>query len=193
MCHFCSKRVYVMERLSAEGYFFHRECFRCDVCSSTLRLGGHAYNSKQDKFYCKLHYSQRRPRLQSSNKFQRRTKDQGHLTSSPDGSDPNSTTGSLQSQPPGTLCSFLRRSLRWPLHAGQSVCGTPHRLACWVHGAVSQAGHHLRDRSEDYGFLYELLSLGLPLLSMLHELLGQIYMEAEQPEPQPQGPLPWAQ
>uniref|UniRef100_A0A8C7RJT5 F-actin monooxygenase n=1 Tax=Oncorhynchus mykiss TaxID=8022 RepID=A0A8C7RJT5_ONCMY len=73
MCHFCSKRVYVMERLSAEGYFFHRECFRCDVCSSTLRLGGHAYNSKQDKFYCKLHYSQRRPRLQSSNKFQRRT------------------------------------------------------------------------------------------------------------------------
>ncbi|XP_036814052.1 protein-methionine sulfoxide oxidase mical2b isoform X4 [Oncorhynchus mykiss] len=100
MCHFCSKRVYVMERLSAEGYFFHRECFRCDVCSSTLRLGGHAYNSKQDKFYCKLHYSQRRPRLQSSNKFQRRTKDQGHLTSSPDGSDPNSTTGSLQSQPP---------------------------------------------------------------------------------------------
>ncbi|XP_031657500.1 F-actin-monooxygenase mical2b isoform X2 [Oncorhynchus kisutch] len=101
MCHFCSKRVYVMERLSAEGYFFHRECFRCDVCSSTLRLGGHAYNSKQGKFYCKLHYSQRKPRLQSSSKFQRRTKEQGHLTSSPDGSNPNSTTGSLQSQPPG--------------------------------------------------------------------------------------------
>ncbi|XP_024235742.1 protein-methionine sulfoxide oxidase mical2b isoform X2 [Oncorhynchus tshawytscha] len=101
MCHFCSKRVYVMERLSAEGYFFHRECFRCDVCSSTLRLGGHAYNSKQGKFYCKLHYSQRQPRHQSSSKFQRRTKDQGHLTSSPDGSDPNSTMGSLQSQPPG--------------------------------------------------------------------------------------------
>uniref|UniRef100_A0A4W5KC84 F-actin monooxygenase n=1 Tax=Hucho hucho TaxID=62062 RepID=A0A4W5KC84_9TELE len=45
-CHFCSKRVYVMERLSAEGHFFHRECFRCDVCSSTLRLGGHAYDSQ---------------------------------------------------------------------------------------------------------------------------------------------------
>ncbi|XP_070971663.1 F-actin-monooxygenase mical2b isoform X1 [Oncorhynchus clarkii lewisi] len=113
MCHFCSKRVYVMERLSAEGYFFHRECFRCDVCSSTLRLGGHAYNSKQGKFYCKLHYSQRRPRLQSSSKFQRRTKDQGHLTSSPDGSDPNSTTGSLQSQPPGRhyRCTGLMNGL----------------------------------------------------------------------------------
>ncbi|XP_029614896.1 F-actin-monooxygenase mical2b isoform X2 [Salmo trutta] len=101
MCHFCSKRVYVMERLSAEGHFFHRECFRCNVCSSTLRLGGHAYNSQQGKFYCKIHYSQRQPNLQSSSKFQRRTEDQGHLTSSPDGSDPNSTTGSLQSQPPG--------------------------------------------------------------------------------------------
>uniref|UniRef100_A0A8C7MET0 F-actin monooxygenase n=1 Tax=Oncorhynchus kisutch TaxID=8019 RepID=A0A8C7MET0_ONCKI len=80
MCHFCSKRVYVMERLSAEGYFFHRECFRCDVCSSTLRLGGHAYNSKQGKFYCKLHYSQRKPRLQSSSKFQRRTVKQLSVT-----------------------------------------------------------------------------------------------------------------
>lgn len=119
--------------------------------------------------------------------------DQGRLTSSPDRSDPYSATDSLQSQPSGTLSSFLRRSLRWPLHAGRAVCGTPCQLARWVHGAVGQAGLHLIDHSEDYGFLYELLSLGLPLLSMLHELLGQIYMEAEQPEPQPQGPLPWAQ
>uniref|UniRef100_A0A8C2Z8T4 F-actin monooxygenase n=1 Tax=Cyclopterus lumpus TaxID=8103 RepID=A0A8C2Z8T4_CYCLU len=58
-CHFCTKRVYVMERLSAEGYFFHRECFRCDVCNSTLRLGGHIFDSQEAKFYCKLHYAQR--------------------------------------------------------------------------------------------------------------------------------------
>uniref|UniRef100_A0A8C7RFE3 F-actin monooxygenase n=1 Tax=Oncorhynchus mykiss TaxID=8022 RepID=A0A8C7RFE3_ONCMY len=179
MCHFCSKRVYVMERLSAEGYFFHRECFRCDVCSSTLRLGGHAYNSKQGMILTHPY----------TNLFfhlgaERRTVKHLSVTAKQ-----SFLLGNYDSQPPGTLCSFLRRSLRWPLHAGQSVCGTPHRLACWVHGAVSQAGHHLRDRSEDYGFLYELLSLGLPLLSMLHELLGQIYMEAEQPEPQPQGPL----
>uniref|UniRef100_A0A8C8JNV4 F-actin monooxygenase n=1 Tax=Oncorhynchus tshawytscha TaxID=74940 RepID=A0A8C8JNV4_ONCTS len=101
MCHFCSKRVYVMERLSAEGHFFHRECFRCDVCSSTLRLGGHAYDSQHGKFYCKPHYSQRRSSLQSSSKFLRRTEDQGRLTSSPDRSDPYSATDSLQSQPSG--------------------------------------------------------------------------------------------
>ncbi|MEQ2167779.1 hypothetical protein GOODEAATRI_007520 [Goodea atripinnis] len=47
ICHFCSKRVYVMERLSAEGYFFHRECFRCDVCNCTLRLGGHTFDSQE--------------------------------------------------------------------------------------------------------------------------------------------------
>ncbi|CAB1313541.1 unnamed protein product [Coregonus sp. 'balchen'] len=106
-CHFCSKRVYVMERLSAEGHFFHRECFRCDVCSSTLRLGGHAYNSQQGKFYCKLHYSQCRPSLQSSSKVLRRTEDQGRLTSSLDRSDPYLATGSLQNQPSGRDCRYM--------------------------------------------------------------------------------------
>ncbi|XP_019895931.1 protein-methionine sulfoxide oxidase mical2b isoform X5 [Esox lucius] len=100
-CHHCSKRVYVVERFSVEGYFFHRECFRCDVCGSTLRLGGHAYDSQLGKFYCKLHYSQRRPSLQSSSRFQRRTEDAGCPTPSLDGSDPYSATSSLQSQPSG--------------------------------------------------------------------------------------------
>ncbi|XP_016339190.1 protein-methionine sulfoxide oxidase mical2b-like isoform X2 [Sinocyclocheilus anshuiensis] len=59
-CHFCKKRVYIMERLSAEGYFFHRECFRCNICGCTLRLGGHAFDSNQGIFYCKLHFSQRK-------------------------------------------------------------------------------------------------------------------------------------
>ena len=49
-CHFCLKRVYIMERLSAEGYFFHRECFRCSVCGCTLRLGTHSFDSQQGAF-----------------------------------------------------------------------------------------------------------------------------------------------
>uniref|UniRef100_A0A671TXH7 F-actin monooxygenase n=1 Tax=Sparus aurata TaxID=8175 RepID=A0A671TXH7_SPAAU len=56
VCHFCTKRVYVMERLSAEGYFFHRECFRCDVCNCTLRLGGHTFDS-QEGFLPSLFFS----------------------------------------------------------------------------------------------------------------------------------------
>ncbi|XP_045413487.1 F-actin-monooxygenase MICAL2 isoform X2 [Lemur catta] len=55
-CHFCKKRVYVMERLSAEGHFFHRECFRCSVCATTLRLAAYAFDCDEGKFYCKPHF-----------------------------------------------------------------------------------------------------------------------------------------
>uniref|UniRef100_A0A8C5EQR9 F-actin monooxygenase n=1 Tax=Gouania willdenowi TaxID=441366 RepID=A0A8C5EQR9_GOUWI len=71
ICHFCSKRVYVMERLSAEGYFFHRECFRCNICNCTLRIGGHTFDSQEAKFYCKLHYAQRQSDIHQS-RFRRR-------------------------------------------------------------------------------------------------------------------------
>ncbi|KAI1904586.1 hypothetical protein AGOR_G00007150, partial [Albula goreensis] len=114
MCHFCKKRVYVMERLSAEGRFFHRECFRCDTCSSTLRVGGHAFDSEQGKFYCKLHFAQRK----RSQKFKSRTMDpqkqaqgsgvsEGSRTSSPDGSTAYLATGTLSSQPPGGYFQHL--------------------------------------------------------------------------------------
>ncbi|XP_022527577.2 protein-methionine sulfoxide oxidase mical3b isoform X13 [Astyanax mexicanus] len=59
VCYFCGRRVYVMERLSAEGKFFHRSCFQCDHCSSTLRLSNYVYDQLQGKFYCKQHYSYR--------------------------------------------------------------------------------------------------------------------------------------
>ena len=59
-CHFCRKRVYLMERMSAEGKFFHRGCFRCEYCATTLRLGGYAY-ARDDLlgglFFCNPHVS----------------------------------------------------------------------------------------------------------------------------------------
>ncbi|XP_057408273.1 F-actin-monooxygenase MICAL2 isoform X5 [Balaenoptera acutorostrata] len=55
-CYFCKKRVYVMERLSAEGHFFHRECFRCSVCATTLPLAAYAFDSDEGKFFCKPHF-----------------------------------------------------------------------------------------------------------------------------------------
>ncbi|CAL8240580.1 unnamed protein product [Gadus morhua 'NCC'] len=45
VCFFCSQRVYVMERLSAEGLFFHRSCFQCDHCRTTLRLSSYAWDA----------------------------------------------------------------------------------------------------------------------------------------------------
>ncbi|XP_008177142.2 F-actin-monooxygenase MICAL2 isoform X21 [Chrysemys picta bellii] len=68
ICYFCKKRVYVMERLSAEGHFFHRECFKCDVCSTTLRLTIYAFDVEEGKFYCKPHFTQ----CKTSNKHRKR-------------------------------------------------------------------------------------------------------------------------
>ena len=59
-CHFCGKRVYLMERMSAEGRFFHRGCFRCEYCATTLRLGGYAFVRDDllgGVFFCMPHVS----------------------------------------------------------------------------------------------------------------------------------------
>ena len=59
-CHFCRKRVYLMERMSAEGRFFHRGCFRCEYCATALRLSGYAF-ARDDLlggvFFCTAHVS----------------------------------------------------------------------------------------------------------------------------------------
>ncbi|XP_074537830.1 F-actin-monooxygenase mical1 [Halichoeres trimaculatus] len=54
-CYFCGQRVYLLERISAEGKFFHRSCFTCHKCSITLRLGGYTYDPATGRFYCELH------------------------------------------------------------------------------------------------------------------------------------------
>uniref|UniRef100_UPI0037E786BA F-actin-monooxygenase mical1 n=1 Tax=Semicossyphus pulcher TaxID=241346 RepID=UPI0037E786BA len=54
-CYFCGQRVYVLERISAEGKFFHRSCFTCHKCSITLRLGGYTFDLTTGRFYCELH------------------------------------------------------------------------------------------------------------------------------------------
>ncbi|XP_014469225.1 PREDICTED: protein-methionine sulfoxide oxidase Mical isoform X2 [Dinoponera quadriceps] len=58
ICHFCNKRVYLMERLTAEGKFFHRGCFRCEYCSISLRIGNHTFDREKNggRFYCTQHF-----------------------------------------------------------------------------------------------------------------------------------------
>lgn len=45
-CYFCGRRVYILERASAEGHFFHRGCFQCWQCGATLRLGDYAFHEE---------------------------------------------------------------------------------------------------------------------------------------------------
>ncbi|KAK7067265.1 [F-actin]-monooxygenase mical3 [Halocaridina rubra] len=59
LCHFCGNRVYLVERLSAEGKFFHRQCFKCDYCAANLRLGNYIYDRDGrygGTFFCIPHY-----------------------------------------------------------------------------------------------------------------------------------------
>lgn len=55
-CESCNKTVYPMEKLSADKKVFHKTCFKCTECKSTLRLGNYA--ALQGKLYCKPHFKQ---------------------------------------------------------------------------------------------------------------------------------------
>ncbi|XP_026071616.1 F-actin-monooxygenase MICAL2-like [Carassius auratus] len=177
VCHACKKRVFAVERLSAEGFHFHRECFRCQTCRAPLSQGRHFFDPEEGKLYCKLHFAQRKPLVKNG------STQILHKTCTDDSNDGSSCSPErrehrLQDESPGILSS-LKRSLRRPLHVSQTVCAVPRRVFNWLHGKVWATGVHLRDNVEDYAFLYELLSVSLPLLAVLHEQLVQMYAEAE--------------
>uniref|UniRef100_UPI00358FD04D F-actin-monooxygenase mical1-like isoform X2 n=1 Tax=Myxine glutinosa TaxID=7769 RepID=UPI00358FD04D len=60
VCCFCAKPLYVFERLSAEGRFFHRECLRCHHCQANLHVGNSAFDPNEGNFYCKPHFAFRK-------------------------------------------------------------------------------------------------------------------------------------
>ncbi|XP_077569900.1 F-actin-monooxygenase mical2b isoform X5 [Stigmatopora nigra] len=181
-CHLCQRRVYLVERICAEGLFFHRECFRCTTCSSTLRQGSHAFDSQHGKLYCKLHFDQLNNgtglhRIKSArlDHFGSRFVER-HTGREETPHSGGSTT--LQNQPAaGTFVSLLRKQLSRPLCVVQAVCGAPRRAGRCVRRAAQAMLCHFRDNTQDYAFLYELLSLTLPLLLVLYEVLLQMQAE----------------
>uniref|UniRef100_A0A8B9DW66 F-actin monooxygenase n=1 Tax=Anser cygnoides TaxID=8845 RepID=A0A8B9DW66_ANSCY len=178
ICYFCKKRVYVMERLSAEGHFFHRECFKCEICSTTLRLGIYAFDVEEGKFYCKPHFTH----CKISNKHRKRRATlqvqgkvcMGYVTNARNTEAALSGAGS-----PGILTSFFRGTLSWPLRVTRDLLDIPRRLSNWMHGFLHATNLHFRDNAYNYTYLYELLSLGVPFLCALLEVLTHMYREAE--------------
>uniref|UniRef100_A0A7N0RFC5 LIM zinc-binding domain-containing protein n=2 Tax=Kalanchoe fedtschenkoi TaxID=63787 RepID=A0A7N0RFC5_KALFE len=55
-CRACEKTVYVVDLLSADGVPFHKACFKCSHCKSTLKLSN--YSSMEGVVYCKPHFEQ---------------------------------------------------------------------------------------------------------------------------------------
>ena len=51
-----------MERMSANGVFFHRKCFRCSHCNCQLKIGAYSLSKGEGgakgKFFCSVHYRQ---------------------------------------------------------------------------------------------------------------------------------------
>ncbi|XP_066237216.1 F-actin-monooxygenase MICAL3 isoform X14 [Saccopteryx leptura] len=128
-CYFCQKRVYVMERLSAEGKFFHRSCFKCEYCVTTLRLSAYAYDTEDGKFYCKPHYCYRlsgsaqrkRPAVTPLSAKEAR----GRLQDGPaaDASGRASTTTSPAERTPGSSVNGLEEP-----SIAKRLRGTPERI-----------------------------------------------------------------
>ncbi|KAI5617966.1 protein-methionine sulfoxide oxidase mical3b isoform X4 [Silurus asotus] len=131
VCYFCSRRVYVMERLSAEGKFFHRSCFQCTHCSSTLRLSNYGYDDVQGKFYCKQHYGYRQAGM-APRKRPAPVTVAPHSTQASSAPPPTprslSSSGSAEVVPPPELVSSTTPP---DVLSGlaKRLCGTPERIA----------------------------------------------------------------
>lgn len=83
----------------------------------------------------------------------------------------------------------MRKHLSWPLSVTRAVCNVPWYLSNRVRSTAQALAGHLRDNAQDYVFLYELLSMSLPLLLVLQEVLLQLHTEAVPDEPGSLQPL----
>ncbi|OXB77510.1 UNVERIFIED_CONTAM: hypothetical protein H355_015802 [Colinus virginianus] len=67
-CAACQQHVHLVQRYLAEGKLYHRQCFRCKECSSTLLPGSYKPGSEAGTFVCTQH----RGKLAMSGKMDRR-------------------------------------------------------------------------------------------------------------------------
>ncbi|KAM0012448.1 Pollen-specific protein SF3 [Helianthus debilis subsp. tardiflorus] len=55
-CTVCEKTVYLVDKLVANQRVYHKACFRCHHCNSTLKLSN--FNSFDGVVYCRHHFDQ---------------------------------------------------------------------------------------------------------------------------------------
>ncbi|XP_075608845.1 MICAL-like protein 1 isoform X1 [Balearica regulorum gibbericeps] len=67
-CAACQQHVHLVQRYLAEGKLYHRQCFRCKECSSTLLPGSYKPGTEAGTFVCTQH----RGKLAVSGKAERR-------------------------------------------------------------------------------------------------------------------------
>ncbi|KFU83582.1 MICAL-like 1, partial [Chaetura pelagica] len=129
-CTACRQHVHLVQRYLAEGKLYHRQCFRCKECSSTLLPGSYKPGPEAGTFVCTQH----RGKLPMSGKAERRT--------SPDRQSPELRTesgaGSVETQVPAEVPSgpaekdstpSKEETVMPPAHAGSEapISQTPPR------------------------------------------------------------------
>ncbi|XP_074553686.1 MICAL-like protein 1 isoform X2 [Halichoeres trimaculatus] len=55
VCSLCFKPVHLIQRYLIDGKVYHRSCFRCRVCHSTLLPGSYTRGSEAGVFFCSHH------------------------------------------------------------------------------------------------------------------------------------------
>ncbi|XP_013766599.1 protein-methionine sulfoxide oxidase mical3b-like [Pundamilia nyererei] len=146
VCFFCKQRVYVMERLSAEGLFFHRSCFQCGSCSSPLRLASYTYDQHTGRFYC----MQRSECHLSAQAVRKRPTPSDRATSH------RTSIGSQSSAP--SLSDSLISAGRRPSSAASLMAATPERieLEIWHRCSEVELQEELEEVSEEVLNLFNL-------------------------------------
>nr|XP_054326553.1 F-actin-monooxygenase MICAL3 isoform X4 [Pongo pygmaeus] len=175
-CYFCQKRVYVMERLSAEGKFFHRSCFKCEYCATTLRLSAYAYDIEDGKFYCKPHYCYRlsgyaqrkRPAVAPLSGKETKGPLQDGVTTDANGR-ASAAAGSTE-RTPGSLTSLFG----WVARHSVGLCDKAKGMSQHLQSNISSFGHQVAQNPLDSFFMCQLLAFGVPFLYGLSEVLVQI-------------------
>ncbi|XP_070612595.1 F-actin-monooxygenase MICAL3 isoform X4 [Erythrolamprus reginae] len=180
VCYFCHKRVYVMERLSAEGKFFHRSCFKCEYCATTLRLSSYAYDLVDGKFYCKPHYCYRlsgyaqrkRPAVGPLSGKENKGTVQDNMAA--DGAGRANSISASSEKTPGSSASLFGKMTRYSLCVFDRVREASRRL---LQGTVSSIGYHIAHNPLDSFFMCQLVAFGVPFLYVQSEILVQILGE----------------
>nr|XP_033773749.1 F-actin-monooxygenase MICAL1 [Geotrypetes seraphini]XP_033773750.1 F-actin-monooxygenase MICAL1 [Geotrypetes seraphini]XP_033773751.1 F-actin-monooxygenase MICAL1 [Geotrypetes seraphini] len=134
-CYFCGQRVYIVERMSANGLFFHRGCFRCHPCGTTLRLGNYAFDEDDGNFYCTLHYCHQ----QESQSHKTSPENDASLTPPASGNIGFKPLSAVDSAFPGSLPADPGKSL----HSANLLPGSAPANTNVQPALASAPGHHI--------------------------------------------------